>query len=354
MLATLAALGGFAAPAAAHEIGTTDVRASFQRGRFTVDVTTAPQSLLNKLEASAGRPLTAAGTVTDLAAALRPFSIQSIESTHIRFDGHDAAAQVEVLPVHETVRGTAVTIRYRGAIPPAAQRFSFQNDLIYTTYALTVEMPDGTLQRQWVEGDAASSDIALAESVHVTRSQLIGQYLELGFTHILPLGLDHVLFVLGMLLVCRRRRDILTQVTAFTVAHSITLGLTIYGVVSVRSSIVEPLIAFSIAFIAIENIVSKRVPPWRILLVFAFGLLHGLGFASVLRELGLPRSEFVTGLVAFNVGVELGQLAVIATAWLLVLRWTERRSWHHARIIAPASLCIALAGIFWTIQRIAA
>ena len=105
--------------------------------------------------------------------------------------------------------------------------------------------------------------------------------------------------------------------TAFTVAHSITLGLSIYGVVALPPRVVEPLIALSIAYVAIENLITRELHAWRIGVVFLFGLLHGLGFAGVLRELGLPRGEFLTALLSFNVGVELGQLSVIAAAALV-------------------------------------
>ena len=120
-----------------------------------------------------------------------------------------------------------------------------------------------------------------------------------------------MLFVLGIYLLSGRARSVLWQVSAFTVAHSITLGLSMYGVVAVSPRIVEPMIALSIAYVAIENIFLSELKSWRVALVFAFGLLHGMGFAGALKELGLPRSEFVTALLTFNVGVEAGQLAVI-------------------------------------------
>src|SRR5205823_5104476 len=127
------------------------------------------------------------------------------------------------------------------------------------------------------------------------------------FTHIVPGGLDHILFVLGIFLLSMKVKPVLAQVTAFTLAHSITLGLTIYGLVSVSPRVVEPMIALSIAYVAIENIATTALRPSRVAIVFAFGLLHGMGFAGVLKELGLPRAEFLTALVTFNVGVELGQ-----------------------------------------------
>ena len=128
----------------------------------------------------------------------------------------------------------------------------------------------------------------------------------LGFTHIVPDGLDHVLFVLGLFLLTGRARSILWQVSAFTAAHSITLGLSLYGVITAPASLVEPMIALSIAYVAIENLFLSELRTWRLALVFAFGLLHGMGFAGALRDLGLPRSEFLTALVTFNLGVEGG------------------------------------------------
>jgi hypothetical protein len=181
----------------------------------------------------------------------------------------------------------------------------------------------------------------------------VKQYLTLGYTHILPKGLDHILFVLGIFLLSPRLKTMLLQVTAFTVAHSITLGLTMYGIVSLSPRIVEPLIALSIAYVAIENLVTTELKPWRLALVFSFGLLHGMGFAGVLKGLGLPREEFLTALLTFNLGVEGGQLTVIAAAALCVF-WFRRRAWYRTMVVVPASLAIAVVGIYWTFTRLAA
>jgi hypothetical protein len=183
------------------------------------------------------------------------------------------------------------------------------------------------------------------------RWQVARQYLVLGFEHILPEGTDHILFVLGLFLLSCRIKPLLWQVTAFTVAHSITLGLAMYGVFRLPSSVVEPLIAASIAFVAVENICTPELKPWRPVVVFCFGLIHGLGFSSVLLELGLPRQDFATALVAFNGGVELGQLTVI-TAAFLVVGWWRNRPWYRRAIVIPVSALIAVTGIFWTVQRV--
>ena len=167
----------------------------------------------------------------------------------------------------------------------------------------------------------------------------------------MPKGLDHILFVLGLFLLSVRLAPLLIQVTAFTVAHTLTLALSVYGVVSLPSSIVEPLIAASIVYVAVENILTPQLKPWRALVVFGFGLLHGLGFAGVLQEVGLPHGQFVPALVSFNVGVELGQLAVIALAYLAVGIWGRNRPWYRPRVVIPASATVAAVGLFWTVQR---
>lgn len=176
------------------------------------------------------------------------------------------------------------------------------------------------------------------------------QYLYLGYVHILPKGLDHILFVLGLFFASTRLRPLLLQVTTFTVAHSTTLALAALGLVTVPGAIVEPIIAASIAFIAIENIYFKRLTPWRPAIVFGFGLVHGLGFAGVLQEIGMPQGQFLTGLVTFNVGVELGQLTVIFIAWALV-HWFYQRDWYRQRIVIPVSLVIAAVALWWTAER---
>lgn len=176
-------------------------------------------------------------------------------------------------------------------------------------------------------------------------------YLELGFKHIIPLGLDHILFVVCLYLLNPNLKAVIWQATAFTIAHSITLGLAMYGVISPPASIVEPLIALSIFYVAVENMLTEKLKPARVLVVFLFGLLHGMGFASVLTELGLPQDEYVTGLVCFNVGVELGQITVILACWALFGAWFGKKSWYKKRVVIPVSALIALVALYWTIER---
>jgi hypothetical protein len=176
-------------------------------------------------------------------------------------------------------------------------------------------------------------------------------YLKLGYQHIFPLGFDHILFVLSLFLLSSNLKTILWQSLAFTVAHSVTLGLAMYSVVKVSPAIVEPLIALSIMYVALENVFVKRLRPSRIGVVFLFGLIHGLGFASSLSELGLPQNSFFSSLIMFNVGVELGQLTVILFAFFLVGKWFGKKTYYHKCIVTPLSLLIAAVALFWVIQR---
>ncbi len=206
-------------------------------------------------------------------------------------------------------------------------------------------------QSQWLQTGETSVPFKLAVAlVPQSRLDIALNYLAIGFEHIVPEGLDHILFVTGIFLLSIHFKPLLLQVTAFTVAHTITLGLGIYGLISAPASIVEPLIALSIAYVGIENCLSEKLKPWRVILVFLFGLLHGMGFAGVLGEIGLPRSEFLTALITFNIGVEFGQLAVIAACFLL-FGWCRSRYWYRRVIVIPISLLISITGLYWTWER---
>ena len=176
-------------------------------------------------------------------------------------------------------------------------------------------------------------------------------YLRLGFRHIVPEGADHILFVLGLFFLGITWRKLLSQTTVFTVAHATTLFLSTYGIFSLPSRYVEPAIALSIAFIAIENVVKPKLGPGRLAIVFGFGLVHGLGFASSLSDIPFPKTDFIVALLGFNFGVDLGQLFVIALAFLAV-GWFRNRPWFRRGIAIPCSLAIAAVGLFWGIQRI--
>ena len=177
-------------------------------------------------------------------------------------------------------------------------------------------------------------------------------YIVIGFEHIIPKGLDHILFVLGLFFFSLKMRPLILQITAFTLAHTVTLAMATMGLVSVPASVVEPLIALSIAFVALENVRGGNITIRRTAIIFAFGLLHGLGFAYVLGDVGLQPSLFISSLVAFNIGVEIGQLSVIAIAYVLLGLTFGKKPWYRSYIAIPASVLIAAVGIYWTIERV--
>lgn len=177
-------------------------------------------------------------------------------------------------------------------------------------------------------------------------------YLKLGYQHIIPQGTDHILFVAGLCLLSTNIRTIFWQATAFTVAHSITLALSMKNIIVAPPSIVEPIIALSILFVAVENILISELKPWRILIVFFFGLIHGMGFASSLNEIGLPRDAFTISILSFNVGVELGQITVIIAVFGLLIFWLGNKPWYRTRVVYPLSGFIGFVAAYWTVQRV--
>lgn len=183
-------------------------------------------------------------------------------------------------------------------------------------------------------------------------NEVAGFYLQLGFKHIIPLGTDHILFIIGLCLLQTSFKNILWQATAFTLAHTITLALSMKGIVVAPPALIEPIIALSIAFVAIENFFITAVKPWRLLLVFIFGLVHGLGFASVLNEIGLPPDRFTSAILFFNLGVELGQVTVIVLFFLLLALPFKNRWWYNKAIVYPVSVLITCIAVYWTVERV--
>ena len=200
----------------------------------------------------------------------------------------------------------------------------------------------------------ASQAFALHHAQPAPLTSVIGKYVHSGIIHIIPAGLDHILFVLGLLAFGLSGRGLVFQVSLFTVAHTMTLAAASLGLVTIPGSIVEPLIALSIAWIGIENIFkrSARVALSRSVVVFAFGLLHGLGFASVLADFGLPQSAYVVGLLSFNVGVEIGQLAIVVPIFFLLKAFRITPPQFRRGFQIPVSALISAVGVFWFLERV--
>ena len=212
-------------------------------------------------------------------------------------------------------------------------QLNFENETIASEYS-------AALKRQRIRRLSAMS-----------WSKKMSIFIKAGFDHIIPQGLDHILFVLGLFFSTLKLRSLILQVTAFTFAHSITLALAALGFVKLQLSVVEPLIFLSIIWVAFENAFFKKTTKWRPLVVFSFGLLHGLGFATLLTEYGLPKDNFISLLLAFNVGVEFGQLAVLLAALILV-RLIYIKTEYKNQLKIPASILIGCTGLFWFIESL--
>ena len=210
-------------------------------------------------------------------------------------------------------------------------------------------------------GDVAQDDpdelLAVFEAERGFMANL-ARYVWVGLGHILPGGLDHILFVVALFLAAQNFRSLIWLITAFTFAHSVTLALAATGVMVLPPSIVEPLIAFTIAFVAFENLFDSPTAKWRTVIVFMFGLIHGLGFAGFFGELGLPEGLFFSSLIGFNLGVEAGQIAVIGITAMVaglanwLLRTLAMSNAYRYFITRPASALIGLIGLYWGCERL--
>lgn len=290
------------------------------------------------------------------------FKARFLSSLKLTADGRPVALSISNVEIPEpgyTKVPRISLITLTGRIGTDTQQLRLYYPASFGDSAVRVRQIDETAEKwhwsewQWVRTDAPTRPFSLAALFERRPAlQVFTEYLALGFEHILPKGLDHILFILGLYLFSTRLAPLLWQVTMFTAAHTITLGLAMAGVIDLPARIVEPLIALSIAYVAIENIFARRLATHRLALVFGFGLLHGMGFAGVLADFGMPEGAFALALISFNIGVELGQLAVIAIAFVATGLWFSRKSWYRQAIVVPGSAAIALFGVYWTLERL--
>jgi hypothetical protein len=359
---TLSALAG---PARAHDFSVTIASVSFPAAdSFRVDLICDLDALALGLPpgGTTGRDHQRLWSLSPTEQARIEQGLRDTLGRRVRVRFDDVPADYEISFLRDTPDSAlpddgplffGATARLTGRVPAGAERWSFWASRAFGLVSLAVSDDKGAmiLARTLKPGDESEAfPLGIRRDTRHPIS-LAFDYLWLGFEHILPKGLDHILFVLGLYFLAPAVRPLLWQVTAFTVAHSVTLALSMYEAASLSPRIVEPLIALSIVYVALENTMTRKLTPWRPFVVFAFGLLHGLGFAGVLQELGLPAGNRVTALAAFNIGVELGQLTVILLAFL-VTGWWRQRIWFRARVLVPASVLIALVGAYWAIERV--
>lgn len=183
--------------------------------------------------------------------------------------------------------------------------------------------------------------------------QLWWQFLGTGYKHILPLGLDHILFITCLFFIAKSHKQLIAYSLIFTLAHSITLGLAVIQFIPQQLPFVEPLIALSIVMMALSALRPQTVGlvP-RAALIFMFGLLHGLGFAGALSEVGIPENAVGLSLFAFNLGVEGGQITVLLLLYLSLRLPFGTKPWYQRRVSFPVLIGIACTALYWTIERL--
>lgn len=254
----------------------------------------------------------------------------------------------------QTSGNTIVRLHYR--CPSAIRDLTIKSEVFLDTDDKHVQLikllEPGNLRHLVREGMFSYRDRSFhIDDVHSGGSLVIKRierFFSLGLEHILS-GYDHILFLIAVILVSTSLLETLKMVTSFTLAHSITLGLAFMGIISLPSSVVEPLIALTIVYVAFENLMARRFKR-RWILTFFFGLIHGLGFVGVLKEITFTRDELLTALVSFNLGIEAGQLLIVVPLGLLIYLM-RNRPWRPA-FIKISSVVTGLIGLFWFIERI--
>ena len=263
-----------------------------------------------------------------------PLSLRNVDTFQ---EINDEFPRDTTLNIGFEIKDEPFTIQFEKELGPVVIRHFedlSKESVLFTTYLQPAER--SSLISQQTRSSALSTTI---------------EYLVLGIEHIVPKGLDHILFIIGIFFYAIKFKPLLLQVTMFTVAHSITLILASFNLIFIPATIVEPLIALSISYVAIENIFQRRSTLLRYLIIFIFGLIHGLGFAFVLGDIGLNTSQLVLSLISFNIGVEIAQIAIIILASIIFII-PSRQSWYRAFLQIPISIIISMIGLYWFIERV--
>jgi len=298
----------------------------------------------------------------DLTVAFRSFHDRLLNGVQLAIDGKAVPLQiasVDIPPPGYTKVPRASVIYLEGHIPRDALALTWYYPLAFGDQAVRVrQVNEETNQwhwsaHQWIREDRPTDPFSLTEIFgQPSQIKVMNTYVEAGFFHIVPRGWDHMLFIMGIFLMTLKLKPLIWQATMFTLAHSITLAAGVFEWIRLPVAIVEPLIALSIAYVAIENLFLKRLSRFRLPVVFAFGLLHGLGFASMLTDFGLPEGAYIQALLWFNVGVEFGQLAVLFAGYFVLSIWFSRESTFRRWVTLPGSVIIGWIGVSWCYDRI--
>ena len=359
ILAGLAALF-FALPVFAHEIRPAVADLHLENGAYRLEIRLNLEAIIAEIGSGASN-------TQDSPNATKYDELRAMGSAELDTAFDRSAFEKNVIVLLDGVPGSASVVDV--VIPPVGDVELRRDSHIVVTGSLGAAkvlqlgwsgaygeiiirlMDENNDYNAYLTAGAVSDPISTEGATALSFGQNLLNYTFVGFDHIVPKGLDHILFVVGLFLLSTRLKPLLWQITMFTLAHSVTLALGILGVIHIDGAIVEPLIAASIVYVAVENMFTSHLSRWRPVLIFAFGLLHGLGFAGALTEFGLSQNNLASGLIGFNVGVELGQLTVIFICFALVGFWFSGKAWYRRVITIPASSVIALIGAYWVVER---
>jgi hypothetical protein len=339
---------GAAATASAHEVDTDRLwlRPDLARSELKGQITFNPH--YTREDPAPGSPAPPPTAAADVVALLE-------RALTLAIDGRPCRTRYEVRELWSPGApspGDVVTLRC--PLPASATRFSVRAELPVDPLIVAVEVEGAEAQPLLLRAGTSSPEYSLgrAKPPPPSAGAQAWRYFVLGIEHIVPRGLDHVSFVVSLVLGERSDyRRLLIRLTAFTLAHTLTLALAAAGVFRVPAGVVEPLIALSIAVVALDNLRTGERTHARSSVVFGFGLLHGLGFAGALSEIGITRGAFLVSLLSFNLGVEISQLLVVAVA-LVVLAWLRRRKGLDDLAVRVGSLAIAAVALWWTAERV--
>ena len=370
LLLTIITLG---VPASADIVKPALVEISvFSDARVTIEIRTSIEALLTGINGRYRNTQEAPNTdaydalreleASDLRQQFVGFHAELLDGVELVVDGASIPleiGEITIAPPGYTKVPRASVIHLVGVIPKESISLRWYYPLRFGDQAVRVRQVNEEAGEyhwsghQWIEDDRPSEPFSLTQVfAKPTFWSVSSPYLSAGFLHIVPKGLDHILFILGIFLMSMQLRPLVLQVTMFTIAHSLTLSLGVFRLVHLQPKVVEPLIALSIAYVAFENLANDRLNRFRLPVIFVFGLLHGLGFASILTEFGLPADLYLAALLWFNVGVEFGQVALLIAAYLAITIWFSDPHVYRRSIVLPGSLLIGGLGAYWTVERV--
>ncbi len=339
--------------AATHSVFAHPVPFSYldvEMGEHEINVTLVVHvfDLAHELRVEPGERLLSAGLVREQATAIRSVLGPRLGLTT---DGHALIPEWSAPEVLPERRSVMQRIRYPVAAAPGILGVTaamFPYDPNHQTFVNLYER--GTLMTQTIL-DRTHTRLEYFPGTRQGKSAVVRKFLTEGIHHIL-IGPDHILFLIGLLLLGGTLRRLLLVVTSFTLAHSVTLSLAALNLVTPPARLIEPAIALSIIYVGADNLLVRGGRDVRAWIAFSFGFIHGFGFANVLREMDLPRQALGWSLFSFNLGVEIGQLVVVAAVTAVLAALSSRSESARRQVALAGSVLVIVAGVFWFVQRV--